>query len=160
MALRAFDQCVRRKLLGLENAQMAGAAFIGSPRRIGGMGIMASNAPFHRIMRHRVDLRETGGARRIVFMADQTLFPFAGNNRLHLAGTVDVFLSGPMAGFAIHRTVIGFRFLRRHIVMAIAASLMPGVFDFLPDNIVHRRSPVMSDIAESLWHQQPSSYQE
>ena len=92
---------------------------------------VAGDTRFHRVVGHRVDLRESFGTRLVVGMARRAELPIAWGGRLDVDGVLGVPFSSAVAGFAGHVAVIA-GLLQIHLgLVAIHADNGTGVLQFM-----------------------------
>ena len=102
----ALQKCMRRQGFRSGDLRVAALAFLRGGGRLGIMRIVAGDAWLHRIVRHRIDLRESCRPGEIESMAVGAELPFTRCHGLHLGGICDMGFGRAMAGFTGERLVI------------------------------------------------------
>jgi hypothetical protein len=144
MAARARNVHMMGKGFGPRNVGMASVALFG---RFGGLGVMrivARDARLEGVVRGRDGLREPRGPGRKELMTQRAVTPLAWRWKLDRGGILRMSGGRPVADLAGDAFVISLTFGFHDIRMAIGARHLAGILDWLCDNVVDRRSAIVT----------------
>lgn len=105
VTLRALQRCVSGESLGAGDLAVAGTAFLRHLRRLWSVGIVTLDAGRAGVVADRINLREAGGPRRIVAVAEWAITPVARGGWFVFGGGFNMCRSSTVADFAGQRLV-------------------------------------------------------
>lgn len=114
------------------------------------MRIVACDAGLPWIMHRWQYLRETGGPRRIVTVAERTIGALARRGQGHLGRVFYMGRSRTVARLAGHTGMLRFGFAGDNIVVTVGAGLMSGIGQLVRCIVDHRLGPIMTVLAERI----------
>src|SRR5574341_79937 len=150
MAPGAGQGGMRRNHLDIGNVPVAGAALFRGMGQKRIVRIMTGHAGPAGIMLLRYNLREAGGAGRVIAVAEWTKAPSLGNIRFVSIRRVHMRCCRPMAYLTGHSFVAGLLFKLVHIGVAINAGFETGISQPVRTNLVNYLGPVMPQLAKSV----------
>lgn len=150
MAARARDVDMMGKRFGACNVGVASVTLLRGFRWPGVVRIVACDTGLKWVVRCRDDLRKPRGSRRKEFMTQRTVTPFARGRQLDRDGVLGMRRRGTVTDLAGNALMVSIALGLHNVRMTIGARHLAGILDWLRNDVIDRRSAVVTVSSEIM----------